>query len=174
MKLVVVDYNWKCVMNYSHLLRYSIRKENLKPSELLVEREDIYTIKVFSSGIVVRFPFYAQDIKCYEEKINCKQVHIIKGNNAEILVVPMENTVVIGNNNTIYCIGGTDTIIVKGSGNCLYDIDESIKHYNYDSSSKIEENILNQRGRAAQGVKEKIIDISDLRNMWNSVNAYFA
>src|SRR3989339_916678 len=115
-------------MKYLQLLQYSIKTDEELSYEVKVERSSDYTIKVFASGIVVRYPSYAQDVKCYTEVINDKQVNIIKGDNAEILIVPEENTVIIGNNNSIYCIGERDNIFTKGLNNIIHNIAESLRH----------------------------------------------
>ncbi|EKE03555.1 MAG: hypothetical protein ACD_20C00186G0004 [uncultured bacterium] len=158
-------------MSHLQLLQYSSKKDEIQSSEIKVEKSSQYVIKTFSSGVVIRFPVYSTDVKCYEETINNKKVHIIKGNNAEVLVVNDENIVVVGNNNDIYCIGEKDSIINKGFNNRIHNIEESLLKSQIKISGKIRKSSLDSR---VNDSKSTIINISELRNVWNSVSAYFA
>ncbi|OGI04951.1 MAG: hypothetical protein A2104_00020 [Candidatus Melainabacteria bacterium GWF2_32_7] len=158
-------------MKHLQLLQYSFKKEDAYSPEVKIEKDNQYIIKIFSSGIVVRFSSYSTDIKCYEVSIDYKKVHIIKGNNAEILAVPDENIIIIGNNNNIYCVGEKEVIIVKGSRNLIYDIEESLVN-SCDVGIKYNLEINKSKERNERNLK--IIDIDKLRDIWNPVSAYFA
>lgn len=160
-------------MSHLQLLQYSLKEEIIQRSEIKVEKSNQYVVKTFSSGVVVRFPVYSVDVKCYEEVINEKKVHIIKGSNAEVLVVNDENIVVVGNNNDIYCIGEKDSIINKGFNNRIHNIEESLLKSQIKISGKIRKSNLNSRN-IVNDSKLNILNISELRNVWNSVSAYFA
>lgn len=161
---------------YLQAQEYQFTEENFSSLEIKVVKNGNYTSKIFSSGVVVRYLSYAADVKCYEEAIEHKKMHIIKGNNAEISSInPDDILVVIGDNNFIYYKGPKQNIIVKGSNNYIYAPKTTATTYNpvtrmkksaeiHEIARELSNKAINRRpGNSSSGVWD----------IWNSVSAYF-
>jgi hypothetical protein len=145
------------------------------PAEITVVSNGNYTTKIFETGVVVRFPNYSFDVKCYEEVIGNRKVHVIKGNNAEIIATN-ENDVlfIVGNNNFIYHKGKKHNVIVTGIKNYIYDPVKSTQGERNPVGIKIKNNTMdNVTASVEENIEAKTSDTSNQKNIWKTVKGYF-
>ena len=113
-------------MKNLQLMHSSIQNNNGSPAEVSIVKDKDYIVKILASKIVMRYPSYTKDVKCYLEVIDNKEIPVIKGNNADIMLTSEEKVVIIGNNNNIYCMGKKDNILIKGTNNKVHYMTEHI------------------------------------------------
>lgn len=143
--------------------------------EITIVKNGNYTSKIFKSGVVVKFLSFSTDVKCYEEMIEGKKVHVIKGNNAEVYATKEDdNILIIGENNFIYHKGGKQNLVIMGTSNYIYEparFDNSGKfeiRYKVTNNNEIIKNLENSNSMS------NIIKSGNLWNIWNCVNTCIA